>query len=71
MATVNTSPPGPDESKAPLLIGVTTLLYTLSTSLCCTRIYSRVRPTVRLSIDDYFATAAVVGSSKLRAMFSG
>jgi len=57
---MNTSPPGPDESKGPLLIGITTFLYALSLSLYGTRIYSRVRPTLRLGLDDFFVTLAVL-----------
>ncbi len=59
------SPPGPDVSKGPLVIGVTAFLHIISLSLYGTRIYTRVRPTVRLGLDDYFLTVAVV--SKLRA----
>jgi hypothetical protein len=57
------SPPGPDVSKAPLLVGITALLHLISLSLFGGRIYTRVRPTVRLGWDDYFMTAAVVRSS--------
>ncbi|KAH7026901.1 hypothetical protein B0J12DRAFT_722084 [Macrophomina phaseolina] len=50
---------GPDTSIAPLLIGITTTLHVLSWSAFGSRIYTRVKPVLRLGYDDYFITAAV------------
>jgi len=54
------TPPGPDESKAPLLIGITVLLRAISLPLVVARIWTRSRPTFRLGPDDYLLLAAVV-----------
>jgi len=61
---MDTAPPGPDISKAPLLVGITTFLHVISLSLFGGRIYTRVRPTLRLGWDDYFIAAAVVRFTK-------
>lgn len=59
-------PPGPDESKASIIVGVVGTLHLLSWGLYGMRIWTRVKPTFRLSLDDYFITAAVV--RKLRRL---
>ncbi|KAK0717275.1 hypothetical protein B0T26DRAFT_829054 [Lasiosphaeria miniovina] len=43
-----------------MLIGVTALLHVFSLSFYAARIWTRVRPTVRLTVDDYLITAAVI-----------
>ncbi|PVH97448.1 hypothetical protein DM02DRAFT_685069 [Periconia macrospinosa] len=53
------SPPGPDTSIAPLLMGITAGLHVLSWSAFGARIYTRVKPVLRLGCDDFFITAAV------------
>ncbi|KAK4239504.1 hypothetical protein C8A03DRAFT_32456 [Achaetomium macrosporum] len=53
------SPPGPDESKASIVVGVVTALHLVSWTLFGTRIWTRVRPTICLSPDDYFIILAV------------
>ncbi|KAK3933647.1 hypothetical protein QBC46DRAFT_432099 [Diplogelasinospora grovesii] len=57
-------PRGPDISKAPLLVGVTAMLHVISLSLygarICARIWTRITPSIRLGLDDYFITAAVM-----------
>ncbi|KAH7394672.1 hypothetical protein BKA66DRAFT_598817 [Pyrenochaeta sp. MPI-SDFR-AT-0127] len=53
------SPPGPNNSLAPPLIGITAMLHALSWSAFGARIYTRVKPVLRLGCDDYFITAAV------------
>ncbi|KAK5656586.1 hypothetical protein OQA88_4565 [Cercophora sp. LCS_1] len=53
-------PPGPDISRAPLLVGITTLLHAISLPLYGARIWTRSVPTLRLGLDDYFITAAVI-----------
>lgn len=63
MATAVVGPPGPDESQAGLLIGVTTVLHVLSWPLYLARIWARATPTFRLQVDDYLITAAMVGRS--------
>jgi len=57
---MNASPPGPDISKGALVVGITTFLHIISLSLFGARIYTRVRPTLRLGLDDYFLALAVV-----------
>ncbi|KAH7115111.1 hypothetical protein B0J11DRAFT_553397 [Dendryphion nanum] len=52
-------PPGPDNNIAPPLIGIITALHVLSWSAFGARIYTRVKPVVRLGYDDYFIMAAV------------
>jgi len=53
-------PPGPDVSKAGIVVGVVGALHILSWTLFGTRIWTRVKPTLRLSTDDYFIMLAVV-----------
>ncbi|KAH7345827.1 hypothetical protein BKA66DRAFT_579304 [Pyrenochaeta sp. MPI-SDFR-AT-0127] len=52
-------PPGPNSSFAPPLIGITTALHVLSWSAFGARLYTRVKPGLRLGYDDYFIMAAV------------
>jgi len=52
--------PGPDISQAPLLRGVSAALHVISLTFYGTRMYTRIRPTLRLGLDDAFITAAVV-----------
>ncbi|KAK3899695.1 hypothetical protein C8A05DRAFT_17904 [Staphylotrichum tortipilum] len=52
-------PPGPDESKAGIVVGVVGALHIVSWTLFGTRIWTRVKPTFRLSPDDYFIMFAV------------
>jgi len=54
------APPGPDESKASIVVGVVSALHLLSWALFGTRIWTRVKPTFRLSLDDYLLGLAVV-----------
>jgi hypothetical protein len=54
------APPGPDESKASIIVGVVGTLHLISWCLFGMRIRTRIKPTLRLSLDDYFITAAVV-----------
>jgi hypothetical protein len=56
------SPPGPDSSLAPSLIGAIVALHVLSLSAFGTRIYTRIKPVLRLRYDDYFIAAAVVST---------
>ena len=51
---------GPDVSKAGIVVGVVTALHLVSWTLYGTRIWTRVRPSYRLSFDDYTITLAVV-----------
>lgn len=53
-------PPGPDESKAGIVVGIVGALHIISWALFGTRIWTRVKPTLRLSADDYFIVLAVV-----------
>jgi hypothetical protein len=63
-------PPGPDESKASIVVGIVSTLHLLSWAIFGTRIWTRVKPTFRLSLDDYFITAAVVRRIREAAMDS-
>ena len=67
---MNASPPGPDISKGALVVGITTFLHIISLSLFGVRIYTRVRPTLRLGLDDYFLALAVVCVIVTSAFFS-
>ncbi|KAH8691781.1 hypothetical protein GQ44DRAFT_744696 [Phaeosphaeriaceae sp. PMI808] len=53
------SPPDPNTSLAPPLIGTIIVFHVLSWSAFGARIYTRVKPVLRLECDDYFITAAV------------
>ncbi len=53
-------PPGPDESKASLVVGILSVLHVISLTLFGARIWTRVKPTFRLSLDDYAIILAVV-----------
>ncbi len=65
-----TDPPGPDESKAGIVVGVVTALHLISWTLCATRIWTRVKPTFRLSLDDYFIVLAVVRQQNRPVLFT-
>ena len=60
MAAIDQGPPGPDESRAGLIVGIVTALHAVSFVLFGARIWTRVKPTFHLSVDDYFIILAVV-----------
>lgn len=67
MASVGQVPPGPDESKAGLVVGVTSVLQVFSLTLFVARIWTRVRPTFRLSLDDLLTALALVRKTPVLA----
>lgn len=68
MAAVPDGAPGPDDSKAPLLIGLSTFLHVVSLSLFGARMWTRTIPRWRLGLDDYFLMAAVVSVKGRRGL---
>ncbi|KAF1810766.1 hypothetical protein P152DRAFT_490431, partial [Eremomyces bilateralis CBS 781.70] len=50
----------PDESKVPLLLGVTTSLFSFSLIVYGARVYTRVHPVLNIRWDDYAMFTAVV-----------
>ncbi|KAK4171237.1 hypothetical protein QBC36DRAFT_340353 [Triangularia setosa] len=54
------APPGPDVSKASLVVGTISFLHLISWTLYGARIWTRLRPIPRLFVDDYLITLAVL-----------
>ncbi|KAK4660703.1 hypothetical protein QC762_121420 [Podospora pseudocomata] len=60
MESTTLAPPGPDVSKASLVVGTISFLHLISWTLYAARIWTRMRPISRLFVDDYLITLAVL-----------